>query len=225
MCYSFKTSIISYIIGLISAFFAVKMSIVKSNVGLMILGMLILFYVQIQFSEALIWKGIDDKNIELNKLGTFFAKYTLPSHLIGIGLGVIIAVLYIDKRKLRFTDFIPLIIGILFYLSVLLYFYKSDTTTTTYPVDKNCMDKSCQNNSNRLVWNFPYSWYLYSTIIAFIILFYYITPLSAKISTCLFFSVGLLLSYIIYKPRAGTVWCFMSAVASPLLVLMYYLLI
>ena len=62
MCYDFKTSIISYSLGMIAAIFALC-------TRQYILGMLILFYVQMQLSEALIWKGLDSQpdNKILNK--------------------------------------------------------------------------------------------------------------------------------------------------------------
>ena len=61
MCYNFKTSILAYSIGMASAVFAFFTRQI-------VLGMLILFYAQMQLSEALIWAGIDDSdNIQTNK--------------------------------------------------------------------------------------------------------------------------------------------------------------
>ena len=74
MCYSFRTSIFSYTMGISAAIFAL-------STRQYILGMLILSYCQIQLAEAIIWRGIDTDNKSLNKAGTDYAKYTLPSHL------------------------------------------------------------------------------------------------------------------------------------------------
>jgi hypothetical protein len=68
MCYSFKTSIISFTSGILSSIFALY-------TGQIELGMLILFYCQMQLSEAITWKGIDENNLELNRKGTKYGKY------------------------------------------------------------------------------------------------------------------------------------------------------
>ncbi|NDE11875.1 MAG: hypothetical protein EBZ95_15155, partial [Chitinophagia bacterium] len=73
MCYDVKTSIISYSSGMVAAIFALC-------TRQYILGMLILFYSQMQLAEALIWKGIDTNNKSLNKIGTSYGKYFLASH-------------------------------------------------------------------------------------------------------------------------------------------------
>ena len=72
------------------------------------LGMLILAYCQIQLAEAIIWRGIDTSQPSLNRLGTLYAKYTLPLHLLFVGLGVVMS----------YNKYIPLLIGILFYVGV-----------------------------------------------------------------------------------------------------------
>ena len=97
MCFSFKTSIISYSIGIISSIFAFS---TKQYV----LGTLILFFCQIQLSEAIIWKGIDNNDIELNKRGTLFGKYALPSHNIGIGIGILLSVILVSKSIPKFKE-------------------------------------------------------------------------------------------------------------------------
>ena len=106
-----------------------------------ILGLLILFYCQMQLSEALIWKGIDENNIKLNEIGTSFGKYLLATHNIAIGLGILI----VSKKY----SILPLLIGII----VILYYYQNNIKVN-YP----CNDKNCQNNNNRLEW--PYGIYI-----------------------------------------------------------------
>ena len=71
MCYSFRTSIISYTLGIAAAIFALCTRQIA-------LGVLILFYCQIQFGEGIIWYGIDNKNQNINKIGTSFLQYALP---------------------------------------------------------------------------------------------------------------------------------------------------
>jgi hypothetical protein len=75
-----------------------------------ILGMLILFYVQMQLSEAIIWRGIDTDNTKLNRIGTLYGQYLLPTHNIAIAIGILIVLGYSQIK-----DYIPLFISIVFY--------------------------------------------------------------------------------------------------------------
>lgn len=100
MCYSLFTSIISYSLGLISGILAIY---TKQY----ILGLFILFYCQMQLSEALIWYGIDTNNDFFNELGTSFGKYSLATHNIGMSLGIILC--YLDKEnKIDWQHVLPL---------------------------------------------------------------------------------------------------------------------
>ena len=65
MCYSVKTSIISYILGIIAGIFALSTRQIT-------LGILILTYSQMQLAELLIWFGIDTDNDNLNRSGTSY---------------------------------------------------------------------------------------------------------------------------------------------------------
>ena len=114
MCYSVKTSIISYILGIIAGIFALSTRQIT-------LGILILTYSQMQLAELLIWQGIDTYNDNLNRTGTSYGKYLLAIHNIAIGIGIILSIIYVSKEKLKFMDFIPLIVGILFFLYIFLY--------------------------------------------------------------------------------------------------------
>jgi hypothetical protein len=213
MCYSQTTSIVSYSIGMLSAVFAFYTE-------QYILGMLILFYCQIQLSELLIWRGIDTNNTELNKLGTKYGKYLLPTHNIAIGLGVILTI-FVSQRSLELKDFLPLVIGIMFYMYVIFFKYSSKDAEATYPI-KSCVDKSCQNDANRLQWPYPYMWYGSGFIISLVFLCVYIKPIKSKVFMAVFFVLTLAI-FIIRNPRSyGTLWCFSSAILAPLLVIGNY---
>jgi hypothetical protein len=217
MCYSFNTSIMSYTLGMISG-------IVALFTNQIVLGMLILCYTQMQLSEALIWKGIDTNNINLNKKGTKYGKYLLATHNIAIGLGIIIAIL-IQKQKLKWTDYLPLIVGVLFFIFVVtFYYYKKDYPDVTYPVNS-CSDKSCQNAENRLKWPYPHEWYIFSYIISLIILLFYIKPNKSKIFLASVFTITLLISMFIYPKSVGSVWCFSTSWLAPIIVLINYFLV
>lgn len=219
MCYSFKTSIISYSLGMLSAFFALA---TKQY----ILGTLILFYCQMQLSEAMIWKGIDERNISLNKTGTKYGRYLLPSHIFAVGLGYLIAMKLVQKQVIKPVHFLPMLIGVIFYLVIIFGPYQSEKySSLTYPADQSCMDRSCQNNGNRLRWPYPHSWYLYAFLLCIMFAIIFIKPLGSKIFIGSMFVVSLIVSWLIYPRSVGSVWCFGAAVLAPVMVLGNYLII
>ena len=221
MCYSFKTSIISYVLGIISGIFA----LFTRQIALVIL---ILTYSQTQLAELLIWHGIDTKNDNLNKFGTSYGKYLLATHNIAIGLGIILSIIFISKKKLKITDFIPLIIGILFFLYVLFFFYlPKQYPDMTFPLDPTCKDNTnrCQNPDNRLKWTWPHGWYMFGYVISLIILIVYIKPIHSKIWISSVFILTLIASGIFNPKVIGSVWCFSAAIAAPILVIVNYFLI
>jgi hypothetical protein len=218
MCFDFKTSIISYSLGMFAAIFALC---TKQY----ILGMLILFYVQMQLSEALIWKGIDSQpdNKTLNKKGTSYGKYLLATHNIGIGLGVIIDA-YSRNKRLTLVDYIPLIIGVVFFLMVLIIYETTKSKNTSYPANR---DKNCRNNNNRLIWPYPTRWYMASFILSIILISIYMKPLYSKLFVIGILFLLLIISFVVY-PKSGAIssfWCFISAVLAPLIVIANYLIL
>jgi len=184
-----------------------------------IVGMLILSYCQIQLSEAIIWRGIDTSNSTLNKYGTAYAKYTLPSHLFFVGIGVAI----MTAKK----DFIPLFVGILFYIYVMRFYstkssiktyIKSGEENLSFPANKSCMTRECQNNENRLQWPFHDEWYILQMILIFIVFFIYLPNKTSLLLSC-FFIITFIISKMMYKWSASSIWCFLSAVLAPILVI------
>lgn len=213
MCYSFSTSLISYIIGMISGITALY-------IEEYVIGMLILIYCQIQLAEALIWRGIDTDNKELNKAGTIYAKYTLPAHLLAVGLGFLIS-----YKK---NTIIPLLIGLLFYIGIII-FYTYPTSikenmkdNLSYPYNRACISRQCQNYDNRLEWPFKDNWYILQIIILFLVFAYYFSSKKTAI-LCLFFGLTYVISRITYEWSYSSIWCFLSAILSPILVLTLFL--
>ena len=121
-------------------------------------------------------------------------------------------------NKIKVKDFLPLIVGIVFYLYIILFVYSPQDPDTTYPVNKSCMDKSCQNNENRLKWPFPHAWYAYSFVISLIFLVICVSSLRSKIFLGVFFSITFILAITIYPKSVGSVWCFSTAILTPLAV-------
>jgi len=221
MCYSLKTSIISYTLGMISGIFALC-------TRQYVFASLIFAFVQMQLAELLIWKSIDDNNDGLNKIGTSFGKYLLPIHNIAIGVGIILSIHFVSKKTLKFTDYLPLIAGVIFYDIILVLFYMRETyPDITLPLDPTCKDKTnrCQNPDNRLLWPWPHGWYLVSYIISFIILLVYVKPVNSKILLAFAFTSTFIISAIVQPKVVGSIWCNVAAIMCPILVLFNYMII
>lgn len=216
MCYSFRASLIAYSLGMASAVFAI-------TTKQYILGTIILFYCQIQLAEGIIWRGIDTDNINLNKIGTTFAKHALPLQALSVGLGYILSMYFLHKLELKHS--IPLLLGVLFYLYVIMVPYNTEYPDTTYP-STGCVERSCQNNDNRLKWPFPtISWYPYAFILYLGFVLLVIRPINSKLFLFSMFIGTVILAYIINPVNTGTMWCFASAILAPLLVLINYFFI
>ena len=220
MCYSFKTSILSYMLGMISGIFAILTNQI-------VLGILILTYSQMQLAEMLIWHGIDTNNENLNKFGTSYGKYLLATHNIAIGLGILLYIHFVKKQKLEIKDFIPLIVAILFFIFIfIIYYLPNNYEHLTYPLDKSCVDvDKCQNPNNRLKWPWPHDWYIYSYIISLILLFIYIRPLNSMIWLGAMFTITFIYMLVFNKKVVGSLWCFSTAILAPILVIINYFLI
>jgi len=220
MCYSVKTSIISYTLGMLSAVFALA-------TRQWVLGMLILFYSQMQLSEALIWRGIDTGNVKLNEIGTKYGQYLLPTHNIGIGVGLLLSA-YLGTRGITQRDWVPLLLGVLFFAGIcVLYQVTGPSNPQTFPADKTCLhERKCQNNLNRLQWPFPHEWYIASFLLSlYFLFFWYDGTMASKLFLGIVFS-GLFLGSGILAPKSvGSVWCFSTAVMAPILVLVNYALV
>lgn len=215
MCYSVNTSIFSYMMGMAA-------SITALSSRQYILGMLILAYCQIQLAEAIIWRGIDTSQTSLNRLGTLYAKYTLPLHLMFVGLGVVM----MSTGFGMVAKYTPLILGILFYAGVI-WFYSYDSSIKewvrrderdmSFPANRMCMKRECQNNENRLQWPFNDGWYTLQTFLMYIIFFVYL-PTKQSVILCAFFTVTYIISKMMYTWSTSSIWCFLSAILAPVLV-------
>lgn len=221
MCYSVRTSLISFSLGMISSFYAFY---TKQYT----LGCLILFFSQMQLSEALIWRGIDTNDTNLNRIGTLYGKYTLPTHVFAVGLGIVMSYYYIHKQKSLSLDvYMPLIVGILFYLFIIVIVYPNhpDSSNLTYPADRSCTDKSCQNNNNRLQWVFYVDWYSVSFILCLMIASFYVTPRISQYWIAGLLIISFAISNYVYPLNNGSVWCFSAAILAPLLVVVNSMLL
>ena len=211
MCYSFQTSLISYAIGMISG-------IIALCTNQILLGCLILSYIQIQLSEALIWKGIDRQDLKMNRIGTSMAKYLLAIHNIGIAIGILIV--YGWKP----SSLWPLFLSILFFLVVVWIYHVYPSSPYTFPMTS-CPDKKCQNDQNRLIWTFPQSWYIVGFLLTLCLFFLYIRPLKSAIFISIFYIVSLFLGRLIFPKTMSSIWCFYSAITAPIVVCINFFII
>lgn len=209
---------ISYMLGLASAIFAFATRQV-------VLGTLILAYIQMQLSEMMIWYGIDKSDTNWNKAGTTFGKYLLATHNLAIGIGIVLSIVLISKRSLKFTDFIPAIVGLGFFAVIAMAIYlPGKYPDTTWPYKRICSDK-CQSPENRLKWPYKHNWYIFSYVISIIIMFLYIRPKPSRFLMLVMFSVSFVVAALIYPNTVGSVWCWSTAFLAPVIVLVNYYLI
>lgn len=217
MCYSFRTSVISYALGVASAIFAFV-------TRQMVLGCLILAYAQMQLSELMIWYGIDNDAPEWNKRGTSFGKYLLATHNFAIGLGIILSIMFVSKRKLSVKDFVPIVVGALFFVGIVVFVYlPAKFPDMTFPLKQTC--SKCQNPESRLKWPFPHGWYVLSYIISVILMFIWVKPQGSKFVFLLFFSLSFLIATLVYPRTVGSVWCWSTSFIAPAIVLVNYYII
>ena len=212
MCYNIETSIVSFAVVTICGIIAIR---IKEP----ILGCLMLAYGLMQFSEILIWRGIDTNNDKLNRIGTSVGKYTLPSHNIAIGVGVLVA--YRASRKNLFY-WIPLTLGVLFYIGVMIIYAREKdsnnglTKACKYPEEKD----NCTKHSARLEWPYPHHWYTVSCVISFVIMMIYVRPLSRASVIVAFFVFTFVGTALLGKNQVlGSYWCWSTAILAPIILL------
>ena len=146
-------------------------------------------------------------------------------------MGVLIVALISIKKgkqtKLEMKDWLPIIIGIVFFLLVIQCYYKqsSNHEPYTFPENKNCMKRECQNNQNRLVWPFPDTWYVASYVISLIFLYLYGHNNTSSIFLSLAFTITWIVSKTIYPVARSSVWCFSAAILAPIIVLINGILV
>lgn len=219
MCYNIQTSIFSFLTAITSGIVAIKLN-------LNILGSLILSYSIIQFSEIFIWRGINTNNNKLNKIGTSIGKYTLPSHNIAIGIGIIITYWSSKNNPIYW---LPLIIGLIFYFSIMIFYhYENKSNGISKACEYEKIDEKtnieCTKYSARLKWGYSHTWYSLSVIISIIIAFTYIKPLNISI-ICTSFFVILFGSVTLFGKNQiiGSWWCWTTSFLSPIIVTIIFL--
>lgn len=218
MCYSFKTSLITYIMGMSAAIFAL---ITRQFV----LGTLILAYSQIQLGELMIWHGIDKNSSLWNRRGTKYVKYMLSTHNIAVGIGILLSIYILSKETPKMVDYAPLLFGCLMFIIVVCYIYpNSNGDNMTFPYGKTCTN-NCNNSENRLYWTFPHSWYIVTFISIVVICLLWVKPRMSRILLILFFTMSFVASLLVYPQTMSSIWCWSASFIAPVIVIMNYFLI
>jgi hypothetical protein len=176
-----------------------------------------------QLAEGIIWKGIDDNNISLNRFGTAYGKYLLPTHPLAVGLGILLSTVVL-RRSMNSKILLPIAIGLAFYVIIVLGPYSKSYPDVTYPARK-CPDRNCQSNENRLRWPFPHTWYLWGFIICIIFCILFCKPFSAVAFAGLVFILSFGICYLIFPYTVGSFWCIAAAFLAPLIVTVNYFIV
>jgi len=204
MCFNAPVSLITYIIGSV---FSILLIIRNKNYERPI-GLFLLFVVQMQILEYILWKNQECNKI--NKITTNLAAYF--NNLQPFVLYIIIVYFWGYNN-----------IHILIHIIMFLYLVICIVYTNHGLKNINCTLADCPK-SIHLYWKWneaDYStlFYIFYFIVSFILLFEYIKPLWVSYV----FLITLILSYIIYYKvkSVGTIWCFFAAICP---VVFYYLL-
>ena len=187
MCWSFKASIITWILATITAVYLLT----RQEKNDIVMGCLILVYSSMQLWESLIW--YDQKCGTVNLIGTRMAYIALWSHILAIGIG-----LYIEYNVMW-----PIVLGIMF---LVLAFILQPTS----------WDCSKPGKNKNLVWGFDPSFYSLVFSFAIILCMYYIRPLPTAAIISSLFLTSFLFS-ILYDNNSGSVgsfWCWLCALFS-----------
>jgi hypothetical protein len=134
---------------------------------------------------------------------------------------------YKNNKIKEIKQWLPLLLSFVFYLYVLDIYNKNKSEEYTYPYDKSCVVRECQNSKNRLVWPYNSEWYLHSFILSIILFLFFVdAKLNSRIFLLSTFIITFILTIVYQKPETvGSVWCFSAAILAPIIVLVNYFLI
>jgi hypothetical protein len=104
MCYSFRASIVAFLVAIVTVFFMYNRQTTIDKY----VGPLIFIYSFVQLAEAFMW--YDTKCGKINKIGTYIAYISLILHVLAVGLGI-----YLVENKIY-----GLIIGTIIFIYYLI---------------------------------------------------------------------------------------------------------
>jgi hypothetical protein len=207
MCYSEKISIYSYVLGVVVGILIILKN--KTHPLNLYAGILVLTYIQVQLAEAIVWRGIDTKNTDLNLLGSRMIIVFLSLQPMATLLGLLLF------PKLRNYKCIISCIALFWVCLVIYYCINQYDKIPTTAIGKNC----------HLNWKFSniiptIVWIIYLLIFIGSV-FFVPTSLSKKIPFIMIM-IGTLL-YSIYNfqkyQTVGTMWCYIAVWISIIILL------
>ena len=194
MCFSIKSSLIAFLISIISSILLIYYGNYKYKNENKIVGFFLILVAFMQLFDFLFW--IDLKNKKgLNYIGTIFAP--LFNHLQPTFLYLMILLVY------KKYDFFGIFLNILYFLYV---FYEY-----LIFINLNINDKLTIVKDNHLYWkwkiNFNYIYYF--LIILYNIIFY--IQFNYAIIFIFLGAITLLISFKFFKNNIGEIWCYLAA--------------
>lgn len=212
MCYSVYSSLIAFIISFAVGIKMIQMGgdgrAIEKNKYLP-LSLLILTYSQVQLAEAFVWYGVDHNKLKWNRFGTTWLQYTLPLHLLMMGVGYLL----VSKG----TIYVPFLLGMLCFVIVVSRFYSVRHSPYSFPQQNT--SRSCSDFGARLIWPFDVNWYVWMAIVAIgCFLYYDKLGWQNKIKVVLLFGVLYAVArwISVTNNTRSTFWCFASAIGAPL---------
>lgn len=204
MCWNFEVSILSFFIGVFISYLYYKRGLPFDKP----MCFLIFTYSFVQLCESIIWLSLTNKtvfgfdSICVNKFITKCLYIILFSHLIGLGYGMLL-----DSN---YTNYLPLIIGIAFFIYTLL----------KLPSNLDISQPS-KNSNGHLVWSFnDYDYILLCILALFLVIIY--TDLKYSYIAILFYVLTYIISRITNYDGLSSYWCWISAFLSFIPLLLTY---
>jgi hypothetical protein len=187
MCWSFNTSIVTWIIAFATAIYLIQ----RRKKNDITMGCLVLVYSSMQLWESLMW--YDQQCGAVNIAGTKLAYVALWSHILVISIG-----LYIEYKVTA-----PIFVGVA--MLVLAYILYPDVWKCSVP-----------SPNGHLIWGFDPSFYVLIFSVAIALALYYIRPLktAALISALFLTSFAVSFMYNRNMKTTGSFWCWICAIFS-----------
>lgn len=201
MCYSFESSISSWIVS----FLICSYMLVNPQDYSYWLPLFILTFTQIQIMESILWTSLESDNIRVNEITTKLLSFMLWLQPL---MNIILAYKHSEASILLY--------GIYLYIIIILYHYLSSRTDkfiSTIGPNKHLEWNRYDIDNNK------YDFVLGDRYMSMIYLIGLFGPFlfmedKMKYISFLFFGSTFFLSYVKFKSEFGTMWCYYSVFAS-----------
>ena len=208
MCWNKEVSFGSYFIIVIVGYLLFKRNLNNDR----FLSLFILSYGGMQLLEGIIWVGIEQNNVSINKFGSILACLLLYLHPIALCIGI-----YYDKYYKNILDskIVKIFVGVAL-LIILIPIYKIIKTLLSKKPEYTLMSYADKVNKH-LVWDFPGNYYFVVVIYLLLFVLFITYPKNKKFSLLVssyYFIPPIIIGYLygIHKYSVfGSYWCWVSA--------------